>query len=77
MVELLCGDLSVAGIAEVACVLVHVLAALGERHDMVDNISEADDVALQAPLAEPVGASEPALALGLTCAAPEPLAHVS
>lgn len=45
MVELLCRNLSVAWIAEVASVLVHVLTALGERQDVVDDISEADDVA--------------------------------
>ena len=51
MIELLCGHLIMARVAEVARVAVDILAIEGERLDMVDLGSEANDVAIEAVFA--------------------------
>lgn len=49
--ELLGCGLSVAGIAQVAGVVIDILAAQSERYGVVDHISGTGDAALEAPFA--------------------------
>jgi len=51
VIELHCGHLGVAWDAQVARVVVDILAAQGERLDMVDASSEPSDAAIEAMLA--------------------------
>lgn len=56
MPKLFSGDLSMTGVAEVARVLINILAALGQRQRVIDHGSQAHDVTIKATLAQAIGA---------------------
>ena len=51
MIELLCGHLVMASIAEVSRILVNIIAAQGERLDVIDLGSETNDITIEAAFA--------------------------
>jgi len=75
--ELLGSDLGMAGVAEVARVLVDILAAQGEWLNVVDDFGQANDIAVEAPFAEAVGTCQPARSGLLPGSSAEALAHAA